>query len=248
MKTLENKRVPRPTPGDRREPRSGRFVKLRRLAGKAEDFRLRNFGGTQKAVYLLTMLLIAAACGLGYMDSGLPPVLSFIAAAVCGLIAANIALFAAVLLLKFLLRNGPVYIVCLAAVSAGLAGLIHIGCGGKTGAAAAVAGLAAAWVLFTFARSLWALFVKGVKTAAVIGSAIAAGVLSAVLCLALFTDPPAGTSVEDYLLVLEDEGFGDGERAEVYRRGPVLRSGDGIELRHRFGFGQGQPRPLCRRL
>ncbi len=106
----------------------------------------------------MSMLLIAAASGLTYMDSGLPPRLSFFIAALLGVIAANIALLTAYLLVKLLLRNGPVYIICLAALSAGLAGLIYAACNGKvTMPVAACASVIAVWSLFSLGRSLWAL-------------------------------------------------------------------------------------------
>jgi hypothetical protein len=68
--------------------------KIKQLIGRLDSYRLKNFGRTQRAVYIVTMLIIGIAEGVAFIDSGLPKALSFIIAFISSIIAANIALAA----------------------------------------------------------------------------------------------------------------------------------------------------------
>lgn len=190
--------------------------KIKQLIGRLDSYRLKNFGRTQRAVYIVTMLIIGIAEGVAFIDSGLPKALSFIIAFIASIIAANIALAAVYIIIKFLLRNGITYIICFVALTAGLTELIYAGnCDNISYPVCILFAAVIIWLLLSCSRSLWALLINKVRTKTVFISFIISGLLLVPVIASTFSDGFENRYMDEYYALSEKKAAPPGFEAEL---------------------------------
>ena len=190
--------------------------KIKTLLSRIDAYRLNNFGKTTKAVYIITMLILATAEGVSYMDIGMPRALSFIIVFVITLIASNIALALAFAAVKLLLRNGIVYILCFAALCAGMTLLIDAGSFGSINYIVSICiAVVIVWLLMSFCRSVWAVLFNKVRTKTILVSLILSGLFTSAVLVFMFTSGFENRYINNYLALKEEKTSPEGFKAEL---------------------------------
>ena len=192
--------------------------KLKNLAGRLDARLSADLGSTEQGVYWLSMAALSLAGAAGALHTGLHPALAFPLGLLLSFLAANLALVLGCLLLKLLLRTGPVALLCTAACAALLAVWLYTSCRGNIPFwGALLAALVPVCIFRVLAQTLWAIVKNRSRRPWVLATAAVSGILAVWLLVFVLDSGFDDSYVEDYLLLAEE----DGEDARLRLSAPV---------------------------
>lgn len=162
--------------------------------------------GTEKALYAMALLAAALAGGILLGDCGLPGPWGYLAGGAACLIAAALALTAACLVWRILLRRGPAFLLCTAGCTSALGIWIQESCRGNVPMwQAMLVGYLAVLIVRTFLRCLWALIRYKRHSGMLLFGLILSGLLTAGGLFLTFSDGFDDAYLDDYLRLGEEE-------------------------------------------